>query len=164
MQEAPKKKGMPTWLIVLIVVLAGGPVVLGVVSALAIYGVRKYMVNAKRAEATLALAAWSKGLVACAEKDGLPLTSPAVPESLGSVSGMKYQSVPAEWSVPAFSCAGFMQTQPQYFQYQWLQQSPAEGKLVALADLNGDGTADEHFEVRVTCSAGRCTASAPLGQ
>ena len=37
------------------------------------------MVNTKRSEATIALSQWNKGLVACAEKDGLPSTSPVVP-------------------------------------------------------------------------------------
>jgi hypothetical protein len=76
MNQETKKKGLPTWAIVLIVLAVGGPVVLGIVSALAIYGVRKYIGNAKRAEATNVLAYWSRGMVACAEKDGLPLTSP----------------------------------------------------------------------------------------
>jgi tRNA-binding EMAP/Myf-like protein len=157
----PKKKGLPTWAIVLIVVAVGGPFVLGVFSALAIYGVRKYMVSAKRAEATNVLGVWSKGMLACAEKDGLPLSSPAVPASLSSVAARKYQSVASEWSDPAFVCAGFSMADPQFFQYQWQQESPAAGNLVALADFDGDGTAEQRLEVRITCAGGRCAASAP---
>lgn len=159
MSEPTKKKGLPTWVIVLIVLVVAAPVLLGIFSAVAIFGVRKYMQNAKRAEATFALGTWSKGLLACAEKDGLPLSSPAVPAALSSVSGMKYQSVAAEWSDPAFSCAGFAMTTPQYFQYQWLQRSPSEGDMVALADLNGDGSPEERVEVHIACSSGSCTAS-----
>ena len=161
MSEQVKKKGLPTWAIVLIVLAIALPVGLGIFSALAIYGVRKYIVNAKRAEATNALTNWSRGLVGCAEKDGLPLTSPAVPASLASVSGMKYQSVASEWSDPAFVCAGFSVSEPQYFQYQWLQASPAEGKLVALADFDGDGSAEQRVEVSITCANSHCTASFP---
>jgi hypothetical protein len=161
MSQQAKKKGLPTWAIVLIVLAAAAPVVIGIFSAVAIYGVRKYMVNAKRAEATNVLSHWSKALVACAEKDGLPLTSPAVPASLASVSGMKYQSVASEWSDPAFVCAGFSLSDPQYFQYQWLQVSPAEGKLVALADFDGDGSAEQRVEVTITCANSSCAASLP---
>jgi len=159
MNEPKKKTGLPTWLIVLIVVLAGAPFVIGIFSAIAIFGVRKYILNAKRAEAAQVLDRWSKGMIACGEKDGLPLSSPAVPGSLASVAGKKYQSAASEWSDPAFVCAGFSLTEPQYFQYQWQQVSPAEGNLVGLADFDGDGTAEQRMEVRVTCAAGRCTAA-----
>ena len=159
MNEPTKKSGLPTWVIVLIVVVVAGPIVLGIFSALAIYGVRKYMMNAKRAEATAALTGWSKGMVACGEKDGLPPTSPQVPASLGSVSGMKYQSAAAEWSDAAFACSGFSMSGPQYFTYQWVQASPSEGSMLAQADLDGDGTAEQRFDVRISCTAGRCAAS-----
>jgi hypothetical protein len=91
----------------------------------------------------------------------LPLTSPAVPASLTSVSGKKYQSAAGEWSDPAFVCAGFSMNDPQYFQYQWQQASPAEGSLIALADFDGDGDPEQHVEVHIICNNGRCTASAP---
>jgi type IV pilus assembly protein PilA len=159
MNETTKKKGLPTWAIVLIVVAVGAPIALGIFSALAIYGVRKYIMNAKRAEAAHVLASWSKGMVTCGEKDGLPLTSAPVPASLAAVSGKKYQSASSEWSDPAFVCAGFSVSDPQYFQYQWVQVSPAEGSMLAQADLDGDGNVDERVEVRVSCNAGRCTAS-----
>ena len=159
MNEPTKKKGLPTWVIVLIVVVVAGPIVLGIFSALAIYGVRKYMMNAKRAEATAVLTSWSKGMVACGEKAGLPPSSPQVPASLEAVSGKKYMSAPSDWADAAFVCGGLSMTQPQYFTYQWLQASPSEGSLLAQADFNGDGIAEERAEVRISCSAGRCTAS-----
>lgn len=159
MNEPTKKKGLPTWAIVLIVVAAGAPFVIGIFSAVAIFGVRKYIMNAKRAEAANALGYWAKGMVTCGEKDGLPLTSPPVPASLTAVAGKKYQSAMGEWSDPAFVCAGFSMNDPQYFQYQWVQASPSAGNLIAQADLNGDGVVDARVEVRVLCSAGRCTAS-----
>jgi len=159
MGEPTKRKGLPTWVIVLIVLVVAAPVLLGIFSAVAIFGLRKYMQSAKRAEATHVLGAWSKGMVTCAEKDGLPLTSPAVPATLSSVSGMKYQSAASDWSDPAFVCAGFAMSEPQYFQYQWLQRSPSEGDMVALADLDADGNPEERFEVHIACTAGHCAAS-----
>lgn len=160
MNEPNKKKGLPTWAIVLIVVAVAGPIVLGIFSALAIYGVRKYIMNAKRAEATAVLSMWSKGMVACGEKDGLPPSSQPVPASLASVSGKKYQSAANEWSDAAFVCGGLSMSEPQYFQYQWVQAGPSEGSMVAQADLNGDGSPDERVEIRISCAVGRCTASA----
>jgi hypothetical protein len=159
MNEPNKKKGLPTWAIVLIVIAVAGPVALGIFSALAIYGVRKYIGNAKRAEATAVLTSWSKGMLACADKAGLPPTSAQVPATLAAVSGKKYQSMAAEWSDAAFVCGGLSMSDPQYFQYQWVQASPSEGSMLALADLDGDGSAEERFEIRIMCSAGRCTAS-----
>jgi hypothetical protein len=159
MTQPTQKKGLPTWVIVLIVLAVAAPFAIGIFSALAIYGVRKYMVEAKRAEATHVLSNWSKGMVACGEKDGLPPSSPAVPASLASVAGMKYQSAPAEWSDAAFACAGITLVEPQYFQYQWVRQSPTAGALVALADFDGDGSPEQRLESSITCDAGRCSAS-----
>lgn len=159
MTPPAKKKGLPTWVIVLIVIAVAAPFAIGIFSALAIYGVRKYMVEAKRKEATHVLTTWSEGMVRCGEKDGLPPSSPAVPATLASVAAMKYQSSPAEWSDAAFACAGLSLADPQYFQYQWSQQSPAAGTLVALGDFDGDGSPDQRLEVSITCSAGRCAAS-----
>ena len=162
MNEPNKKKGLPTWVIVLIVVVVAGPIVLGIFSALAIYGVRKYMANAKRAEATSVLTHWSKGLVACGEKDGLPPTSAQVPASLAAISGKKYHSTAAEWSDAAFVCGGLSMSDPQYFQYQWLRASATSGSVRALADLDGDGAAEITIESRVDCDpSGRCTAMPP---
>jgi hypothetical protein len=159
MSEPVKKKALPAWAVVLIVLAAGTPVAIGIFSAVAIFGLRKYMLHAKRAEATSALTTWGGGLIACAMRDGLPLTSPAVPASLTQVSGKKYQSAASEWSDPAFSCAGFSLSTPQYFQYQWVQLSPAEGDLIALGDLDGDGSAEERLSVHIACSSKHCTAS-----
>ena len=164
MEDGKKKKGMPTWVIVLIVAVVAGPVVIGVFSAVAIFGVRKYIQNAKQAEAKAALAVWSKGLAACGEKQGaLPPSTRAVPAELSSVQAKKYQSVADEWAEPGFACAGFSMPGPQYFQYQWQQTSANEGVAHALADLNGDGTPELSMQARVSCAAGRCTAEATTG-
>jgi hypothetical protein len=152
------KKGVPIW----IWIVAAVPVLvaaLGVVSALAVYGVRKYVMNAKQAEARTALVSWANGLASCGQRDGhLPPTSTPVPATLSDVGATKWQSTPAEWSAPAYSCAGFSLSEPQYFQYQWEQRSPNEGTARAVGDLNGDGIMDAVFSVGVTCSGGACRA------
>lgn len=160
--EQAKKKGLPTWAVVLIVLGVGAVVGLPVLSALAIYGVRKYMRTAKVAEATASLQAWGTGMVGCGEKEGsLPPSSAAVPAALASVGAMKYQSAANDWADTGFSCAGFAMSGPQYFQYQWVQESASKGALRALGDLDGDGAPEEAYEVTVSCVGGRCSASAP---
>ena len=156
------KKGVPVWVWILALVPVA-VAMLGVLSALAIYGVRKYMVNAKEAEAQSALIAWGDGLAQCGEKEGrLPQSALPVPGSPLQVMGKKYQSTASEWSEPAHTCAGFSLSTPQYFQYGWEQRSESLGVARATADLTGDGAADSEFELDVTCSAGRCGRGVPL--
>jgi len=156
-------------LIVLAIVFVVAVPLLGVFSALAIYGVRKYLVNAKMGEGQVNVTALAKGIARCGgETDpttnkprGLPETSLAVPATLGEIKGMKYQSAPGEWSDPAYSCAGFRMLGPQYFQYRWEKRSQTTGAAVAIGDLNGDGAADGAFEQPVSCTAsGSCTLGA----
>ena len=154
------KKGIPGWAIALIIALALVPL-LGITSALAIYGVRKYIVNAKSAEGRENVMLLANGLATCAGSSGsLPATSAAVPKSLASVSGMKYMAAASEWTDPAFSCAGFSMKTPQYFQYQWLLLGPAHGEVRAQADMNGDGVAEVSFTAPVECRAGACAVGA----
>lgn len=148
------KKGVPVWVWVLIAV----PLLLfllGIGSALALYGVRKYISAAKEAEATAALTSWGDGLVRCAaSRGGLPDSAGPVPASLGAVSGHKYQSASTEWAAEAHTCAGFNMSSPQYFQYSWSRSTPNEGVLDASADINGDGAVDSHLTMSVSCVGG----------
>jgi type IV pilus assembly protein PilA len=167
---APSKLGGGKMvLIVLAVVAACGVPLLGILAALSIYGVRKYMTNAKSAEATANVQRLAAGIQRCAsEADpstgqprGLPESSPAVPSSLVAVRGAKYQSSPAEWSGGAYSCAAFRLSGPQYFQYRWELRTATSGAAVGVADLDGDGTIDVSAEQPVTCAAGgACTVGA----
>jgi type IV pilus assembly protein PilA len=167
---APSKMtGGKMVLIVLAFVAVVAVPLLGIMSALAIYGVKKYLTTAKMAEGQTNVVLLAKGIVRCAtETDaatgkpkGLPETSLAVPATLADVKGLKYQSAPGEWGDPAFVCAGFRLTSPQYFQYRWLKRSSTSGSVLAVADLDGDGGADGAFEVPVTCSGGgACTLGA----
>lgn len=153
------KKSLSTLLIVLLVVAVVGVMLLGVLSALAIYGVRKYVVNAKEAEGRAGVGALAKGVAACSA-GSLPPSTPPVPATLGSIRGSKYQSAPAEWTAEAFRCAGFALGTPQYFQYQWRRDTKSSGTARALADLDGDGSAEISLEVPVLCAEGACRAGA----
>jgi hypothetical protein len=134
----------------------------GVAAALGIYGVRKYMDNAKQAEARHALPAFAGAIVECARGEGvLPSTSAPVPGSLTSVSRQKYQSAAQDWSSdPTLACSRFTMTGPQYYQYQWVLEGPTQGRVQALADLDGNGAPDHPLSLRVSCStAGACSAA-----
>ena len=156
------KKGVPVW-VWFLALLPVAFAMLGLLSALAIYGVRKYIVNAKEAEAQAALIAWGDGLAKCGEKDGrLPQSALPVPGSPLLVMGKKYQSAPSDWSEPAHTCARFSLSAPQYFQYGWEQRSDSRGVARATADLSGDGATDLELELEVTCSAGQCERGVPL--
>lgn len=161
---APKRKSrVGLWIGVAIgcgVLLISG---IGVFAAIGIYGTRKYIREAKMAEAEHMLGAISAGMVRCAaEGASLPPSSAPVPASLADVSGRKYMSAPSDWSAPAWKCAGFTIGDPQYFQYRWVRQSPTQGMATAVADFDGDGKPDARFRERVTCSTpGRC-AHGPL--
>ncbi len=124
----------------------------GVMAALAIYGVRRYVLTAKTSEAKAGVVQLAHGIAECHAATGaLPPTTNPVPLDLGSVAGQKYQSAPADWQQPAFDCAGFRVEQPQYYQYSWeTEPDGVSGYAVARGDLNGDGTFST-FRVLVEC-------------
>ena len=111
-------------LIELMIVVA----IVGVLAALAVYGVRKYMANAKTAEARNSLGQISKAAAVAFEREtatgsivaakatiavGRALCASAsqpVPMSALSIKGVKYQSSQApraDWSIDASSFRGF---------------------------------------------------------
>src|SRR6185295_4187752 len=87
-----------------------------VLAALAIYGVRKYVANAKTTEARTALGRLSKDATTSFNRENLPsamlnlgtasatassilcdAAGAAVPAAMADVQGKKYQSSPDEW-------------------------------------------------------------------
>jgi type IV pilus assembly protein PilA len=148
-------------LIELMIVVA----IVGILAVLAIYGVRKYLANAKSAEATNSLGQIAKNAAAAYEQESMsPSTLPqgsaaglsrqlcksasaSVPSTIARVSGQKYQSVASEWNTDAvgnsgFACLKFTMDAPQYFQYSYTAKvTPAAGDsftAIANGDLNGD--------------------------
>lgn len=149
-------------LIELMIVVA----IVGILAVLAIYGVRKYLANAKTAEARNSIGEMAKDAAAQFEKESMPGTvlamgataalsrslckgaSLTVPTAIASVKGAKYQSDPKEWNTDAagnsgFACLKFSMDAPQYYMYSYTSggggTSTSSFTAIANGDLNGDG-------------------------
>lgn len=132
--------------------------IIGVLAALAIYGVTKYMTNAKTAEARSSLGRLAKDAAAAYEREsdvGLiaagasatitrelcPSVTATVPAALTSVAGQKYQSQPSDWNGNGWDCLRFSMQGPQYFLYNYTADVSASFTATAQGDLDGDATA-----------------------
>jgi type IV pilus assembly protein PilA len=134
--------------------------IIGVLAALAIYGVRKYLTNAKSAEARTAVGRMAKDAQVAYEREKMDsaivkitesvsiahelcTAGAPIPAALASVANQKYQSSPAEWNATGWSCLKFSMSDPQYFQYQYDQTGAVTGNgakfdAQAHGDLDGD--------------------------
>jgi type IV pilus assembly protein PilA len=148
-------------LIELMIVVA----IVGVLAALAIYGVRKYLLNSKTAEVRNAVGQMAKDANAAYERESMAsdilgagksaavsnnvctsATKP-VPAAKESIAGKKYQSAATDWSVDqatpgvGFSCLRFTMSDPQYYMYDYKGVAGTTQTFSALGygDLNGDG-------------------------
>jgi type IV pilus assembly protein PilA len=161
-QRPPEKKGLSTCLIVLIVGVAVAVPALGVMAALGIYGVRRYIVSAKSAEAKNTVGAISRSAVAAYEREQLEppahrLCRSAKPVPAYVPAGKKHMPAAGEFGGDAdtgWRCLKFEMTQPFYYQYQynlgggWAVPAHAPGKdafeAAAVGDLDGNGV-QSHF-------------------
>ena len=153
-------------LIELMIVVA----IVGVLAVLAVYGVRKYIANAKTAEAKNSIGQMSKDAVTAFEGENMqgsvlpegtvtgvirkmcPTGSvSSVPSSKTQIAAQKYQSTKSDWSNPTdvkniagFPCVKFEMTAPQYYMYTYSAQGSSNPNdyfvSIANGDLNGDGT------------------------
>ena len=142
--------------------------IVGVLAALAIYGVRKYVLNAKTTEARNSLGQIVKDASTAYSRDGmnpavLPLgsttgvvnilcvSSSPIPASVAQVKGQKYQSTPSDWNDSGWSCLHYTMQDPQYYQYQYTSTGTRDSvgdQFIASAqgDLDGDGVTS-HFQL-----------------
>lgn len=143
--------------------------IVGILAALAIYGVTRYMKSAKTAEARNSLGQIAKdagtafsrekmagavlaGGASTAVSNKLCISAVAkVPTVKASIAGKKYQSSPSEWAGAAadandvgWKCLKYSMDQPQYFMYGYAATAtnPLTDTFSATAegDLDGDGT------------------------
>lgn len=173
------KSSVPVWLILIIVGIPAAIAAIGVVAALGIYGVRKYLVAAKSAEAKAEIGRMTKDAIAAYEMetelpDGTmghrlcPSASKSVPENLSDVGGKRYMSSPGEWTADGpdkgFACLRFSISTPQYYMYSYeATGTGASGDSFtarANGDLNGDGLAST-FELSGTIDSGGDLRVAP---
>jgi type IV pilus assembly protein PilA len=183
--QPPAKKKFPVWLIVILATAGAFCLIVPVLAVLGIYGTRKYIANAKTAEARNALGQIAKDAATAYESEDLDNPPPgkhgaavhrlcasattSVPASIAFVKGRKYQSSPSEWEVDkaanaGFYCLKFAMDMPQYYQYSYTSHgasSPRDG-FVAMAhgDLNGDGITSE-FSIMGQISPGGTLTIAP---
>jgi type IV pilus assembly protein PilA len=149
-------------LIELMIVVA----IIGVLAVLAIYGVRKYIANAKSAEARNSLGQIAKDAAVAVEREKgttaiIPVGSVStlmrsfcasaipVPSTAAAPQAQKYQSTIADWTtgdpMSGWQCLKFSLEEPQYYEYEYTSTgantSAFSGNFIALAhgDLNGNG-------------------------
>jgi len=128
--------------------------IIGVLAALAIYGVARYLKHAKTAEATRSLAAVETGARQQYQRETSYLGSPdkyvhtfcpntgPTPSAVPVAS--KVMVPPSEWNSDGWTCLKFSMNDPQFYSYAHAQNGlvgvDASYTASARGDLDGNGT------------------------
>lgn len=177
-ESSGRSKGMPAWVIVMIVVVGFFVVIGAVLVVLAITGLRKYQSLAKQAEARNSVGAIARSAVTEYDREDLKLGhalcasgSQPVPIAVAAIRGKKYASTPSDWGADraangGFACLKFEISAPQLYQYSYaiVGSGRAVGDAftaTAHGDLNGDGVLST-FSLSGHVGAGDVVTVAPL--
>jgi type IV pilus assembly protein PilA len=184
MRYAIRKMKAGFTLVELMIVVA----IVGVLAVLAIYGVRKYISNAKTTEARNSLGQISKDAASALERE----SGASTPQQAGQSAGItrqlcgpsyfvpstgtpppagKYQSQASDWasgdSSTGWKCLKFSLEQPEYFAYQYVATNmtaqTAAYTATANGDLNGD-TITSAFTISGSLQGGSLTTSPTIGE
>jgi type IV pilus assembly protein PilA len=136
--------------------------IVGVLAAIAVFGVRKYLAAAKTGEAKSSLGAITRGATAAYERETsaaqvlaegsagaassfalCPTVEAPVPDDVAKVRGVKYQPASAagvDYGTAVWGgCLKFSMTQPQYYQYNYsMAPDGLSFDATAVGDLDGD--------------------------
>lgn len=156
--QSVRHDGGSTWIVVVLAIVGGLILVVGILATLAIVGVRRYLNNAKSAEARIDLGGIALATTSSFEREDVTtgtfthqLCSSAtvpVPKNERAVSAKKYQSSSSDWMVDApnggFACLKFEMSEPQYYQLKYTRTgtgSKVGDSFIAEArgDLDGNG-------------------------
>jgi hypothetical protein len=131
-----------------------------VLSALAMYGLARYVRHAKTAEAIASVSAVAEAAAAYYENSDSaqpvgttpeaaramrhfpPPSNGTVPPSMAMIRGKRYQSSLADWGGPPWIDMRFSIQQPQYYAYAFDSSGSgvgAKATVTAQGDLDGDG-------------------------
>jgi type IV pilus assembly protein PilA len=155
----PPRKGLSGCAIAAIVVAVLGIPMLGVMASLGIYGVRRYLMNAKTAEAKNTVGAITRAAVAAYERERMGAKGPAMHRLCASAIAVPAKIPAATKYMPGaddfhtgsedagWTCLKFSMTQPFYYQYGYvtgtgsgLSGATASGfEASARGDLDGNG-------------------------
>jgi type IV pilus assembly protein PilA len=131
--------------------------IIGILAALAIYGVRKYLTSAKTGEAKNNLGRLGKDAVSAYEREkmagaklGAADAATATHELCGNSSavprdipgGEKVQPDPGHWDGDAetgWKCLRFSVDSPVYYQYKYTVDGTTDFDVTATGDLDADG-------------------------